>query len=212
MSVDERFDAFKVAFAAGEDPDPLAALEGFAGAERAQLRALLDAFLARAPAPAFDADEFARFRSSAVAQRVRAAVTAGGERLADLRHAAQVEREQLVADLAEALEAPDRRAKVADYYHQLEFGRLDPRRVSQRVYEVLAGSLGMSLDRVRQAAARVSPPPSAAAMHARKALPDPTYLDDGAIPGAVPAPASPGTPSEEPDAIDRAFLGEDLAE
>lgn len=202
MSVDERFKAFKAAYAAGEDPDPLAALGGLEGADRIELTALIDAYLARAPAPAWDAAAFAEYRESRLARRIVEQVQTGDEKLADLRHAAQIKRPDLVAQLADELHAPEARSRIADYYHQLEWGTLDPRPVSNRVYEALSRLLGVSAERVRAAAARAVPP-SAAITHARTARLDARF---DAAP-AAPAPASTEPPDDEPDEIDQLFLG-----
>jgi hypothetical protein len=130
--VDELFAEYAAAYVRGERP---AASEFLArgGVEADELAGLIDAFLARAPAPASDEATVALFE----------AWQAGESPLLRLRTARGLKRETVVATIVRTLGLDAKKeAKVGRYYHELESGLLDPNRVDRRVWEVLASALG----------------------------------------------------------------------
>lgn len=202
MSVDELLAAFSEELSRAGEADPRDYLRQVTEAERAELAALIEGVLDRAPDPPFDPARFAAWRKSdpgrgAVARVARA--TEHEESLVTLRDAAEIPRAKLVAGLARALgvsESPLRRR-----YHQLESGQLEPAGVSAKVWAALGDMLGRSAESVRAAAATTGPAAGGASgvVFARVA-------EAEAAP-APPPPASPG--AEEPDdpEVDALFLG-----
>lgn len=166
-TVDELFAAYCAAYRAGE-ADPAPYLEQADGADRAELEALIDGFLVRAPAPAFDAAAFASFQSEPLTERIQRDVAARlTETWATLlpaeRDRAEIPRSTLVERLARALGVGDREAKVAGYYHRMETGTLPGRGVSDRVLEALSQIIDIPVARLRAAGERMAPPPPMAA-------------------------------------------------
>jgi choline dehydrogenase-like flavoprotein len=191
---------------AGGSADPLEYLRRVEGADRTELEALIDGYLARAPRRAFDRDEFARSPARAVAEELgRALGGASGTwpaLLPRLRHRAQLRRAEVVARLADELGAgADQADKVARYYHRMEQGTLPSAGVSERVLEALGRVVGVTAERLREAgrAAGGTPPPRAAAgAFARVGSPDPQYVEAEDL-----IPAAP--PDEPRDEIDELF-------
>jgi hypothetical protein len=150
--VDELLRRYVAEHRAAGDADPGPYLERVRGADRAELAALIDGFLAQAPQPPFDPVEFARFRSDprrrALADRLLDDAT-----LRQLRQAAGVSKAQVGSRLAAALGLEGHEQQVKARYHDIEQGWEDPDRVRQRVWEALARLFGAPLERVRAAAA-----------------------------------------------------------
>jgi choline dehydrogenase-like flavoprotein len=193
---------------AGGTADPLDYLQRVEGTDRAELEALIDGYLARAPRRPFEAAEFDRSPARSVAEELgRALGGASGTwpaLLPRLRHRAQLRRADVVARLADELGASrDQATKVARYYHQMEHGTLPASGVSERVLEALGRVLGVSAERLRDAgrSARGMPPAAAAAgAFARVGSPDPQYVEAENLRAAAP--------SDEPrDEIDALFTG-----
>lgn len=196
----------------GGDPDPTEYLKRVEGTDHAELEALIDAYLARAPRRAFDAEAFeaspARFARD---DAMNALGWTGGEwpaLLPKLRDEAQIKRSDLVARLAAEIgaERPEQAEKVADYYHAMEQGLLPAARVSDRVLEALGRIVGRSADALRDAGrALVGSGPhegGPAAVFARVANPDPDYADEAAEISALE-----GGPEGERDFVDELFTG-----
>lgn len=191
---------------AGGEADPLAYLERAADGDRAELSALIDAYLARAPGRAWDPDAF---RGSPAEQLVESlSESLGGVSgswpvlLPELRMKAKLKREELVGRLAEALGVGGREEKVAYYYNQMEHGRIEPTGVSDRVLEALASIVDTSRDALRQAGERVAPAEGGKGMvFARAARSDADY-------GPAPGQASPALgPDVDRDEVDELFRG-----
>jgi hypothetical protein len=189
--------------------DPLEFLRRADEADRPELEALIDAYLARAPRRPFDREAFARSPARAVADELGRAL--GGVSgtwpalLPRLRHRASLRRAEVVARLADELGAgAAQRGKVARYYHEMEQGALPATGVSDRVLEALGRVVGVPAERLREAgraAGGTAPGPSPAAAFARVGSPDPQYAEAG-------APATPAHAQEEPpDEIDALFTG-----
>lgn len=193
---------------AGGTADPLEYLQRVEGTDRAELEALIDGYLARAPRRPFDPDEFASSPARAVAEELgRALGGASGTwpaLLPRLRHRAQLRRTEVVSRLADELGATaDQAGKVARYYHQMERGTLPAAGVSDRVLEALARVVGVTSERLREAGRSLpgTPPAAAAAgAFARIGSPDPRYAEAEDL-----MPAAP--PDEPRDEIDALFTG-----
>ncbi len=202
--VDRLLQDFIASDRAGEVADPAAYLAQVSGADRAELAALLDGYLAHAPRREFDR---AAFAASPAAQAVSDALgrsLAGSSGtwpavLPRLRDRARLRRAEVVSLLAAALGARDREAKVAGYYHAMEQGTLPAAGVSDRVLEALGRIVGESAAALRAAGAAMTgppPPPASVASFARVAS-----FEAGA--GA----AAPAAPVVERDEIDELFTG-----
>ena len=113
---------------AGGVADPLAYLDRVTGADRAELEALIDGYLARAPRRAFDRDAFDASPARAIAEDVARALGGVSGRwpvlLPRLRHRAQLRRTDVVGRLAAELGAEAQARKIAHYYHEMEQGTL----------------------------------------------------------------------------------------
>ncbi len=130
--VEELFGEYAAAYARGERPQAREFLAR-AGGQVDELAGLIDAFLARAPAPAPDAQAVELFE----------AWQAGESPLLRLRTARGVTLEAVVAALVRTLGLDERKKdKVKRYYHELEAGLLESERVDRRVWDVLAETLG----------------------------------------------------------------------
>ena len=189
------------------ETDPLAYLARVEGADRAELEALIDGYLARAPRRPFDRDAFEASSARRVAEDAgRSLGGVSGEwpaLLPRLRHRARLRRAEVVAALAEALGASGRRAeKVAAYYHGMEHGTLPADGVSDRVLEALAGVVDTSAQALREAgraAGGSTPRGVAGTAFARIGAPDPEHASAEEL-------MRTGRAADEPrDEIDEAF-------
>jgi hypothetical protein len=176
----ELFEEYAGRFAGGERPD-LREYLARAGEGQDELARLVDSFLQWAEPPEPEED------AVAVAQ----AWIEGEAPLVALRTRRGLRRDAVVDFLVETFGLdPAKRAKVRRYYHELETGQLDRRRVSAR----LVDALGTLLDtRVGELLAW-KPQPMA---------PEPAYYRASAPTMAAPAAAPPSR--EEPDEIDVLF-------
>ncbi len=201
--VDRLLEQFIAAYAAGEEADPAVYLGELQGTERAELGALISAYLERAPRQILKPEVLAASPANAIADEVLAELQTPTWKtvLPRARARAQLRRDQLVAQLAAALGVSGQEQKVADYYNQMEHGRLDPTGVSDRVLESLSKLIGESVEALR-AAGRPGPAASPGTVFARQAAPDPDFADAGCA--APPGMRSPGTEGE-PDEVDRLF-------
>lgn len=180
----ELFEEYVASVGRGEQPDVGEYLEKAAD-EREQLVALLDEFLATAPAREPSEDAVAMMR----------AWLEGQPPLLELRTRRRLRRADVVGALVERL-GLDRakRAKVEDYYHELEVGRLDARRVDRRVFGVLADLFDAPAEDLRS--------------WPRRSLETEVAVAYRAEPAARPVAAPPQpAPPEERDEIDDLFLG-----
>jgi hypothetical protein len=163
-AVDDLFERYRAAYRAGEELDPRPYLAEVSGTDRRELAALIDAFLERAPAPAFVAARVRPETSRAVSfamdqmrsETWQSLLPAAEERLG-------IARGEIVDRLAGELGVAGKRDKVHLYYHEMEHGLLSPEGVRPRVLEVLAGILELSVERLREAGRRMAPPAAGAA-------------------------------------------------
>jgi hypothetical protein len=153
-----------------------------AGGQVDELASMIDAFLARAPAPASDEQAMELFE----------AWQAGESPLLRLRTARGVTRDAVVAALVRTLGLDEKKKeKVRRYYHELESGLLEPERVDRRVWDVLAQTLEA---RVAELFAwRPRPPEVPAAALAQASRP---------MMAAMRVPEAPPEPEDE---VDRLF-------
>jgi hypothetical protein len=188
--------------------DPAAYLARAHGTDRAELEALIDAYLARAPRRRFDAAAFQQSRARRATDELsRALVGQSGwwpALLPRLRWSARLRRAEVVERLAHELEAEDREAKVAAYYHAMEQGTLPAEGVSDRVLEALGAIVGTTAARLRDAGRGLGGAPSGAgagAAFARVGAPDPELAQE--VPPVAVGPTAPA----ERDEIDDLFTG-----
>jgi hypothetical protein len=182
--VPDLFAEYATAFVRGERPEAREFLSR-AGPDADDLALLIDRFVASAPAQMPDEETVA----------VTAAWLGRETPLFELRVRRGIKREQLVDSLMATLGlASAARTKVGRYYHELETGLLDPRRVDRRVWDALGQALrGV----VPQSELWRSVPAKA-----QQAF----YRVDVAmrLPAAAAAPP-PLTAPGEPDEVDRLF-------
>jgi hypothetical protein len=147
------FDEYASAHARGEHPRAREYLEQ-AGPQADELAQLIDEYLRRAPAcePTDDA------------RAVAAAVVEGGTPLLELRVARGLRRAQVVSALIQLLGLDAKKTeKVADYYHELEGGLLEPSGVDRRVWDALAETLKAKADDLARWQSAPGPAPATAA-------------------------------------------------
>lgn len=194
-AVDLLFDDFAAAWSRGDEPDVRDYLER-AGAERDELAALLDGFLAAAAVQPPSEETLATFAQLVPGDHETPPMLA-------VRVHMGLRRADVVRQLCAGLRlGPSAEPKVARYYHELETGLLDPRGVSSRVWHHLTTILGAGIRSLM-----VSPyeaPPVVVAAYYR--------LSDSAAniqPSAAPASSPPR--QDEPDEVDRLFRGNEPA-
>ena len=191
----------------GGEADPSEYLSRASPAQRAELAALIDAYLARAPRQPFDQTAFRGSTAERTVDELERAIAGQAGLwpavLPRLRDRAGLKRSTLVERLAAVLGVGDRQDKVAGYYHEMEQGLLPARGVSDRVLDALAAILGETAQSLRDAGQALVPSgegPAAApaAAFARRA-------------SAAPSPAPPGaaelTTAAEWDEVDELFRG-----
>lgn len=191
----------------GGEADPLAYLAQVQGADRAELEALIDGYLARAPRRPFDREAFEASGAREVAEEVgRSLGGVSGEwpaLLPRLRHRAGLRRAEVVARLAGELGASEQqRGKIARYYHRMERGTLPADGVSDRVLQALATVVGTTAEALREAGRRAggaATPDAAGSAFARVGAPDPEHVP------AEELMRGGGDADEPRDDIDAAF-------
>jgi hypothetical protein len=191
----------------GGKADPLAYLAQVQGTDRAELEALIDGYLARAPRRPFDRETFEASGARAVAEEIgRSLGGVSGEwpaLLPRLRHRARLRRADVVARLAGELGATEQqRDKVVRYYHRMERGTLPAEGVSDRVLQALAKIVGTTAETLREAGLRgggAATPEAAGTAFARVGAPDPEQVP------AEELMRGGGSAEEPRDEIDAAF-------
>jgi hypothetical protein len=202
--VDRLFEEFTAARRAGEEASPRVYLAQVEGVDRAELGALIEGYLERAPRRAFSD---AAYRGSTAEAAVETLVEGWPVVLPRLRDEARLPRDELVQRLASALGLAGREEKVHRYYHQMEQGRLPARGVSSRVLEALGDILGRSADLLRRAGEGLPAvaPPSAAG-GAAPAFARTTHLASPA-PASAPPPSGAAASEDAWDEVDELFRG-----
>ena len=211
-SIEQLFEKYAVAFRSG-DKDPRPFLRAAPEGERDELSRLIELFLMRADPQEWDADAFAGSEAERLAERILPAVMpeihtpdrGWSYLLPRLRMQNRITRRDASALLASALGAEDdsEGAKVRDYYHDMEYGNLEPQGVSRRVLDSLAEIYGVKAVALRRAGEMTLPSGSAGGqVYAR------TFGDaDHAIGMESPGDSQFSRISGKPDWIDRLFTG-----
>lgn len=202
------FEEFVRAYRGQGEADPRPYLARVEGVDRAELQALIEAFLERAPRRDWDPEAFAgSLAARALGRAAGADEEAAGwpSLLPALRNRAQLTRRVVVERLAAALGFPDQQQRVAAYYHRMERGLLRPSGVSDRVLEALAEIVGTSAEALRRA--------GAAGQRAAEAGGE-VFARVGSFEDGVSGPGVEAESPEEgrrdpPDELDRLFTGGD---
>ena len=146
---------------AGGEADPREYLSRASSAQRTELAALIDAYLARAPRQQFNETEFRGSRAERTVDELERAIAGKAglwpAMLPQLRDRAGLKRSELVERLAAALGVGDRRDKVAGYYHEMEQGLLPAAGVSDRVLDALGRIVGETTQALRDAGRALTP-------------------------------------------------------
>ena len=196
-TVEQLFDAFAQAYLRGESPDVSEYMER-AGGERGELGELIDSFLQAVPAQPATEEELVLMQARLEREPA----------LLVLRRRRKLTREAVVSALVSALGLdPEKREKVAAYYHELEVGTLDPKPVSSRVWEALGDFFHAN---VRVLAGLRPPPiaaPEGAVFHRLELHERVSYLARWDAADAVEDEPEPVPEREQPDEIDRLFTG-----
>jgi hypothetical protein len=192
---------------AGGEANPGEYLARASRAQRTELAALIDTYLAHAPREPFNQ---ATFRGSSAERTVdeleRAIAGQAGlwpAVLPRLRHRAGLKRSELVERLAAALGVSGRKDKVAVYYHEMEQGRLPAQGVSNRVLEQLGQLVGETAQTLRDAGRALTPSGQGPATTPAAAFARRAYGEPDAAEGA----AAPAPPQAEWDEVDELFRG-----
>jgi hypothetical protein len=192
---------------AGGEADPRAYLDQVQGLDRAELEALIDAYLQRSLGREWDAEAFHGSGASILADRLARTFTGRAGLwpvlLPRLRERAQVMREEIARRLAEGLGVADKEEKVAAYHHEMEQGLLpaegvDPK-VTDRLAEILRTS-GEFLRRSGESLGGGAAPGEPGAVFARTKAETPA-------PGVPSPPERVGAEEAEWDEVDRLFRG-----
>jgi len=215
--VDRLFEQYRAQHRSGGDVDPRPFLEQLEGIDRDELAELVGAYLRRAPGRSWNDAAFAGSRAERLTERIAAdwdeaeAPVAWHELLPQLRAKVRIKRADVVDRLAAAIGAPEKAAKVAGYYHQMEVGKLPSEGVSDRVLQALAGIFGESAESLRAAGSvttagggdeQVGP----RIAFARTAVHHPEYADETPE-AAQPDVGTAAVMPDEDDLIDRLFTG-----
>ena len=134
--------------------DPIPYLDQVQGAERAELAALIDHFLATTERLAFNANAFERFKAKPrVVDMSRRILRSEPQTLEDLRKQAGVSKREIGEHLARELGIEGSAGETKARYHDIETGSIDPRRVRPKIWESLAAAFGATAAAVRDGAA-----------------------------------------------------------
>lgn len=214
MSGSERIESllaeFRAGYEAGERPEVEAIVERAPDEQRQTLRGQIDLYLMNAPRRAWDPAAYEASLTRQAVERVWESLegVSGSwpQLLPHLRNRARIRRQDLVERLAAALGVGDRTERVAEYYNDMEHGRLPAAGVSERVFEALAGIVGTTAEAIRAAGAASRPDAAGGALFARTAEPDERYLvaDMDMVAGGPP---EPGRGDVDRDEVDELFTG-----
>lgn len=184
MTVESLFDEFAAAYAAGGTPDVAEFLRR-AGDQREELGLLMDRFLMAALARQTTEEDIVLMEAQ----------LSGEPPLLVLRQRRKLTRAVIVDAIVAAFGIDEpKRPKVADYYHRLETGLLDPRAVSGKILIVLGKVLGADVSTL----ARLWPAPAGVAFQ-RKAG---ELFESEALPRPTKGSRAEGV---EQDEVDRLF-------
>lgn len=217
--IDTLFADYVAEHRSGGEADPLLYLEQAQGPERAELAALIDGYLVRAPGQGWDGEAFkgslAATWTEGMGRSLSGSAGIWPVLLPSLRERARIRRSELVERLAGALGVGAEEERVGSYYHQMEQGQLASEGVSTRVLEALAGLVGSSADALREAGEALGPggSPASGAVFARTAQPDSEWASADAMAPPLRSPGidAGGSERRQPDRdeVDRLFTGGD---
>jgi hypothetical protein len=213
-SVDRLLEQYVAAYRSG-DTDPWPYLDQVEGEQRVELEEMIEIFLVNAGRATRTPDSLqdpgsqdpaaADFVDRLVADLL---IPERGWRdfLPSLRLRNRIERQAVDSQLARALEARDMEEseKVADYYHDMEQGNLDPEGVSDRVLEALSDIYGTTVKVLRRVGETTRPPESRTVF----ARSDSESMDIAETGPSLSKPVFSRIKGE-PDRIDRLFVDAD---
>jgi hypothetical protein len=208
-SVDRLLEQYVTAYRSG-DTDPWPYLDQVEGEQRLELEEMMELFLVNAGPADWEPDSFRESSASKFVERLvpDLLVPERGWRdyLPSLRLRLRIERQAVDAQLARALEATDpaETEKVADYYHDMEQGNLEPEGVSDPVLEALSEIYGTTVQVLRRVGERTRPPDTRAVF----ARSDSRVVELADTDSSRPKPAFSRIEGE-PDRIDRLFVDVD---
>lgn len=155
MTTDQLFDDFVTAWTAGERPDVDAFLARADAPARSELAQRIGLWLEFAPTPRYDDPTWDAVRAQPeVAGAVDALTHPAGlwpSLLPRLRRRASLGLDELAARITGPLGISGREAKTAAYLRELEAGGLRPAGVSRRVLDALADALRVSAEELARA-------------------------------------------------------------
>jgi|GEM_PF-5518138 len=209
--VTRAFDEYVESFRTGRgNPGPF--LDRFEGGERKELDLLIEAFIATAPVSEPDPSDP---RIAAIADQVvdelESTATGLAPMLARLRQKARLTQQAVVEAIAESIKAsPSETEKIDVYYHRLEWGSLPPDGLSDRLFGLLAGILGVETGQLKEAANDSGVLLDVSGEIFARAAEETDLGSDGAV--AFRKTGMDGPPPEEdsdsrPDRIDELFTG-----
>ena len=206
--IEELLAEFRVGYERGQRPDLAELLDRAPAGQRQTLADRIDHYLMNAPRRAWDPVAYeasvAKQSVDRVWESLEGVSGSWPELLPHLRNRARIKRRDLVERLAAALGVADRTDRVAEYYNDMEHGRLPAAGVSERVFEALAAIVDTTAEAIRSAGSGAGPEAHGGALFARTALPDERYaeLDEA----ATPDPPATGGPTRR-DEVDELFTG-----
>lgn len=210
--MDERFAAFTRSYEAG-DGNPRPFMEGLDDRDRRKFRLMIEKYLEQDTAagverPVASGPEVSLLTDRMVDRLGGAGGAMSGE-VVKLRNRQGLNRKDVVGKLSEEFEAsPEESEKIDDYYHDLEFGNLPARGISDRLLDSLAGMLGTTREALRKAGQALGPSggPQAGALYARMADDAEQVIYSKALSDS-PAPVGESRRADPPDRIDDLFTG-----
>lgn len=211
--VQQLFEQFIAEDRGGAPADPGQYLAQVRGTDRAELEALLDGYLARAPRRSFNAEAFADSPARSVAEGLTRTIDGQSglwpSLLPQLRHRARLKRADVVERLAAALGVEAQSDRIGGYYHAMEQGLLPANGVSDRVLEALSEIIGSTAAALREAGRAAVPGGSGPVMEtafARIAAPNPAFAETGHGLLEDTGPAAP-PPDAQEALVDELFTG-----
>lgn len=191
--VDELLQSYIEEHRQGHEADPRPFLRRVSGAERDELAALIDHYLARAPAKPLDLEAFERCQAGSRWQAAVGGILA--PTLEELRVQAVLSKPEVADALAKDLEVVGHEQALKARYHELETGQIEPRRIAARVWSALETLFGQPAERLREAVE--SGPDVGQGGHAI------AFARRGS-PGAAASPVARASPAEDP--VDSVFF------
>jgi hypothetical protein len=154
-TLDALLNEFAEAWNTGRRPRVDEYLERAPEGKQDELAELIGAFLELAPNPRYSAKQLAELRKDPTVKQIGGLLESKSglwpSLLPRLRARAKLTRDQVVGRLADLLAVKPLEAKVKEYYHRMETGRLDPQGVSSKVLMSLAEIFGVDVNEIEEA-------------------------------------------------------------